>query len=198
MRIFILVLMLVSITIPQANAGLFNSVHFVEPGSWAVGLEPDVTLSNADGAAMAVNVRYTSPISDNKNVNLLAGGGGGNKRFRAGGNVTFDLFPNTPKQIGIGLAAQGIYYSLTDGTQIDLQAIPYVHETYGDAKSIEVEPYFAVPIGMKFVNGRYDPTTAVTLGALFKGSENLRYVFEVGLAINRTDSYVAGGIAYYP
>jgi hypothetical protein len=182
----------------QAQAGLFNSVHFVEPGSWAAGLEPDLTLSNADGAAMAVNLRYTAPVSDNKNLNLIVGGGGGNRRFRAGGNVTFDLFPNTEKQVGIGLAAQGTYYTLIDGNQIDLQAIPYVHHTYGDSKSVEVEPYFAIPIGMKFVNGRYDPTTAVSLGALFKGGENLRYVFELGLAINRTDSYVAGGIAYYP
>ncbi len=196
MPIFFTILVTLLATASQVHAGVFNSVHFVEPGAFAIGLEPDLTLSNATGAAIAVNLRFTHALSDSNDLNVIIGTGDGPRRFRLGGNVTFDVFPSTEDQLGLGFAAQGIYYSLVDGTQLDFSLIPYLHKSFGSAQT-EIEPYFAFPFGMAFINGRYEAHSALSLGAIFKASENFRYVFEMGIAVNHADSYMAGGIAYY-
>jgi hypothetical protein len=36
------------------------------------------------------------------------------------------------------------------------------------------------------------------VGSLFKRGESIRYVTEVGININNSNTYVSGGIVYYP
>src|SRR5271163_1229903 len=87
-----------------AQAGVVDTPQFVQPGEFALGFEPELTFT--DGAGLAGNFRYTQGLTDLNNVNVILGTGGGPRRFRVGGNVTFDFFPDIDKQPGIGVAVQ--------------------------------------------------------------------------------------------
>src|SRR4051812_30956228 len=94
MRIFLAAGLLVFPAL--ATAGVFDMPQFVAPGEFAIGLEPEITLS--DGAGLATNLRYTHGVSDLSNASAIIGTGGGLRQFRVGGNYTFDFFPDIEKQ----------------------------------------------------------------------------------------------------
>ncbi len=187
----------------EAHAGVFNIPHFVMPGDFAIGVEPELVLTNGAGAGL--NVKYTHGLNDLMNLQGIIGTGGGPRRFRVGANATFDFFPDIEKQPGIGISGQAMYYRLRkenvgDETagRLELTAIPYIHKTFlvGPQKN-EVEPYFAVPFGMGFSEGKYTGLVSVAVGSMFKNTEKLRYVTEIGVAVNHTESYVSVGVVYY-
>ena len=178
----------------SAQAGVFNLPHFVAPGDFALGLEPELTLSS--GAGVGINAKYTQGLTDLNNFTAILGTGSGPRRFRAGGNFTFDFFPDLEGQPGIGIAAQGLYVRLKDRGAMELTAIPYLHKSFVTGTN-EVEPYLAVPFGFSFSNGNYNPISSVVVGSLFKSNEHFRYVVEFGIAVNRTDSYISGGFVFY-
>lgn len=175
-------------------AGVFNLAHFVYPGEFALGIEPELTLSS--GAGLGVNFKYTQGLSNLSNFTALIGTGGGPRKFRVGGNFTLDFFPDLQGQPGIGLAVQGIYYRLVDTGQFEFTGVPYIHKSFV-SNGNEVEPFLAIPFGLAFSDGRYKSISSISIGSMFKSSENLRYVIEVGVAIANTESTVSGGIVYY-
>ena len=179
----------------SCQADVFNMPHFVESGQFALGLEPILTLTN--GAGVGVKARYTQGINDLMNGTFLLGTGSGPRRFRVGGNLTFDFFPDVEGQPGIGLGVQSIYYRLPNAGQLELQGVPYIHKSFALDSGNQVEPYFAFPFGFGFSEGNYKVVTNVTVGALFKRSEHISYDFELGVNVNNSDSYFAGGIIYY-
>src|SRR5579885_2845546 len=150
-RVPLLVIALLTALPSLAEAGVFNTPQFVQPGEFALGFEPELTFTN--GGGLAGNVRYTQGLSDLNNLNVIIGTGGGPRRFRVGGNVTFDFFPDIDKQPGIGLAVQGLYYRLhindVDSGQFELTGIPYIHKAFL-SNGYEIQPYFALPFGMSF------------------------------------------------
>ena len=179
----------------DAWAGVFSTPHFVAPGEYSLGVEPEVTLTS--GAGLAANLRYTHGVSDFGNATAIIGSGGGPRRFRLGGNLTFDLFPDIEGQPGIGVAGQALYVRLPHAGKMEFTAIPYIHKTFV-FQSSEVEPFFAFPFGASLSESNYEAISAVAVGALFKNSENFRFVIELGIAVNHTESYVSGGFVYYP
>jgi hypothetical protein len=181
---------------PARAAGVFSTPRFVEQGHFALGLEPELVLSH--GAGLAANARFTYGLTDLNNAQLILGTGSGPRRFRAGGNFTFDFFPDVEKQPGIGLAFQGMYYQLPDTGTVEVTALPYIHKTFISGAN-EVEPYFSLPFGMGFTDGRYQALETAVVGAMFKssGMDSIRYVLEFGVAINHTESYFSGGFVYY-
>lgn len=185
----------------SATAGVFNTPRFLPAGSFAAGLEPEIQLS--DGTGIGANVRFGQGLTDLSNVNLLVGTGGGGRKFRFGGNVTFDFFPDIQGQPGIGLALQGIFYrigasgSSSTAGQLDLVGMPYIHKTFAMSGKDEIEPYLAVPIGAAFSGGQYTGISSLVVGAMFKNVEKLRYVVELGLSLNDMYTYASGGIMYY-
>ena len=189
-------LSLLAVLAPVASwAGVANTPHFVSPGQSAIGFEPELTLTN--GAGLGFNARYQHGVSDLNNLNLIIGSGGGPRKFRVGGNFTFDFFPDIEGQPGIGIAGQGIYWNLKTDSRFELTGIPYVHKTFATPGG-EVEPYFAFPFGLGFSSGTYQAISNVAVGALFKTTEKFRYLLELGINVNHSDSYVSGGIVYYP
>ncbi|MCM2323796.1 MAG: hypothetical protein NDJ90_11105 [Oligoflexia bacterium] len=177
-----------------ALAGTFNLAHFVEPGGFAAGLEPELTLTN--GAALGVQGRFTYGLNELMNVGALVGTSGGDRRFRAGANTVLDFFPDIEGQPGIGVALTGVYYRLADSGQFEVNGVPYIHKTFLTGNN-EVEPFLAIPVGMAFHDGRYRALAALNVGAMFKSTEKFRYVLELGVAVNNTDSFVSGGVVYY-
>lgn len=191
-------LLLLPLLISSVQAGVFNIPRFVEPGKNAVGLEPEVTLTNGGGAA--ANIRYTQGVTDLNNFHAILGMGTGQRKFRIGGAVTFDFFPDVDDQPGIGIATQAIYYRYKgDFGQLELAAVPYAHKVFYNGEGNQIEPFLAVPVGPAFNSGKYQWQTQVVLGALFhKDNSALHFVGEVGVNVNKTESYVSGGILYQP
>ena len=179
----------------QAHAGVASTAHFVEPGYAALGLEPEVTLT--DGAGMGLNARFTYGMNDLSNLTLIGGSGGGPRRFRLGANASFDLFPDMEGQPGVGIAAQTLFLRTPEGGRLDAQAMPYIHKSFSTPGG-EVEPFLTVPFGLSFLTNTYRPVTSLVIGSLFKRGESIRYVTEVGININNSNTYVSGGIVYYP
>lgn len=176
------------------HAGVFNLPHFIPPGSFTLGLEPELVLTS--GAGIGLNFKSTHGISDLINASGIIGTGSGPYRFRAGGNISFDLFPDAPGQPGIGIALQGLYFRLKEDGRFDLTTIPYIHKGFVSSGG-EFEPFLALPFGIGIKDGEDIALSTISIGSLFKTNEQIRYVLEVGVAINNTESYVSGGVIYY-
>jgi hypothetical protein len=186
-----------------ARAGVFTTIHFIEPGSHMVGFEPEFLLTS--GTGLAGNVRITRGLTELNNISLILGTGSGPRKLRLGGNVTLDIFPDIDGQPGIGIGAQGMYYrvlanpdnaSSTATTGLfEVTAIPYIHEQF-DTPSGEVEPYFAFPFGATFQSGRYESISSVAVGTFFKANERVRYSLELGVGVDNAESYLSGGFVY--
>jgi len=196
----------VGLPVPVAWAGVFDMPQFVAPASFSVGIEPEVILTS--GAGLGVNVKYTHGISDLVNVMAALGTGSGPRRFRAGGGAVLDVFPDYGHQPGIGVGFHVFYYrvrpsqvlGITDVTvaELDATATPYIHKSFEAGKTAgRFDPFVSVPVGLRLSEGSYRPFAAVALGSVFMPTDNLRYVVELGVAIQNTDSYLAGGISYY-
>jgi hypothetical protein len=179
-----------------ASAGIFNTVHFVEPGKSAIGLEPEFTTS--DGAGLGFNAKFTQGISDLMDAAGFIGTGSGPRNFRVGGDLVFDFFPDIDRQPGIGLLTRAVYYRIPYTGRLDVIAAPYIHKAMLTSGKDEVDPFFAVPIGMEFDNGNYHATSQLVFGSMFKASEQIRYSLELGINLNYTETYISGGITFYP
>jgi hypothetical protein len=171
----------------------------VEPANWALGLEPGVQLTQ--GAGVGFEAKFTYGLSELSNVQAFLGTGGGSRRFRVGGAMTFDFFPDIDSQPGIGVAAQGAYArtSVEDSESgvLEVLAVPYIHKAFRVGSANEFEPFLSIPFGAAFRSGSYQGLWRLAAGSHFKTSEHLRTTLEVGIAIRNTESYVSGGVTYY-
>lgn len=200
MRIFLLaVTFLVSVT--GAHAGVFNLPYFLQPGENALGLEPEVTFTNDGG--VGGNLKYQHGVTDFSNVTAVLGSGTGVKKFRAGTSLTFDLIPDLDRQPGMGFALSGLYYKYhyKSGNfgQMDVTATPYIHKAFYNGDGHQIDPFFAFPFGPEFRSGNYNWAATVVLGAKFKQKDmKFHFVGEVGVSVNKAETYVSGGVIFYP
>lgn len=176
-----------------AQAAVFNTPHFLKPEEQAIGVEPELTLTS--GAGLAATFRYSRGLSDINNGHVIVGTGGGPRKFRMGGNLTFDFFPDVEGQPGIGVAAQALYVRLVDRGQLELTGVPYIHKAFYSGNN-EIDPFISVPIGIGFSGGRYQALSTMVVGSFFKASESMKYVLELGVDINHTESYLSGGVVF--
>lgn len=180
---------------PARAVGIFNTPRFIQPGTSAFGLEPEIILSH--GAGLGVNGRFTHGLTELNNVSAIVGVGSGPRNFRIGGNATFDVFPDVEGQPGIGIAAQGIYYRLRgDVGQLETTAIPYIHKAFKMSGGEEVEPFFAFPVGLAFASSDVEGIASAAVGVMYKNRPNFRYIAEVGISVSNMESYISGGIVY--
>jgi hypothetical protein len=191
-----------SVTQPEAHADVFNLPHFVAPGEFALGIEPELVLTS--GSGVGINARYTHGLTDLISVSGQIGTGTGPRRFRAGADFDFDLFPDLPGQPGIGLATRAMYVRIpTPGTttddvsgQLELSAIPYIHKMFANGGT-SIDPFFSLPVGMSFLDGNYKMLMTGVVGSLIQASDNVWFSAEFGIDINHTQSYFAGGVSYF-
>jgi hypothetical protein len=183
---------------PAAEAGIFNMPRFVDNGKNAFGFEPEVVMS--DGGGLAGNFHYSQGISDINDVFGEIGTGTNVQNFRVGGGITFDFIPDMDTQPGMGIGLQGIYYRYKgDYGQLETSVVPYIHKMFGNGKGETVEPYVALPFGPAFRSGQYNWQTQVVLGAIYHQEHSpVRFIGEAGVNVNKTESYISGGILYQP
>jgi hypothetical protein len=178
-------------------AGLFNIPRFVTPKDFAIGLEPEITLTS--GGGVGVNFRYIHGVTDLINATAILGTASGARSFRVGANAIFDVFPDIQGQPGIGVATQAMYYRIEPRGQMELSAIPYVHKSFALKTGDELEPFLGVPFGLVLSNGRYGYLSSLSVGTMFKyqGTAKFRYIVEVAAGLNNTDTSISGGLIYY-
>jgi hypothetical protein len=183
---------------PLAEAGVFNMARFVDNGKNAFGIEPEAVLT--DGGGLAANLRYTQGISDTNNAFALVGTGTNVRKFRAGAGMTFDFIPDVDTQPGIGVGVQAIYYRYHyDYGRLETSLVPYIHKMFENGKGQTVEPFLALPFGPAFRSGTYDWQTQIAIGAiLHQGESPLRFIGEIGVDLNKSESYLSGGLLYQP
>lgn len=181
--------------VPASGAGIFNIPYFVEPGDFSIGLEPEVTLINND-AGVGMNFKYTHGVSDLINLQGTLGTGSGGRGFRAGLGAVFDFFPDYGMQPGVGIATQTFYYRTPVGGRGEFTVVPYLHKTFFSGKH-EFDPFISVPFGLGVTDEGVDTLVSVALGSRFKGGEKVSFLFEVGVAVNHTNSYFSGGAIYH-
>lgn len=180
-----------------SHAGVFNLPNFIEVGSWAIGIEPEITLTS--GAGLAGTAKFNYGLNELSNLQLSVGHGNGPRAFRAGAALTFDFIPDVDQQPGLGLAVQSLYVNTRSAPQVELTAIPYIHKEF-DTGAGFVDPFVSIPVGFSFEVGHnennYRTIANVAVGASFRTNDTFRYTVELGLAINNMDSYITGGVTY--
>jgi hypothetical protein len=183
---------------PLAEAGVFNMPRFVDPGKNAVGVEPEVVLSDEGG--VGANLHYTQGLTDINNAFAVLGTGTNVRTFRIGGGFTFDFVPDLDTQPGFGVGAQAIYYRYKYSVgRLETSLVPYVHKAFGNGKGQSVEPYLALPFGPAFRSGTYDWTSQLVIGAMFhEDHAQIRYLAEFGVNLAKSETYISGGILYQP
>ena len=185
---------------PNASASVFTIPQFVEYKSWAVGLEPEATLSSssiAPGEGVAFNAKFTYGITPLSNLQIGVGPGSGTKTFRFGGTYSFDFIPDLSGQIGAGLAVQAYYFNLRDSSgKTEIQAYPYLHKRFTSSSGLDFDPFIAMPYGMAFVDGTYQSVWQLAFGSYFRSSEHIGINSELGLNLKNTDTYLSFGVTY--
>jgi hypothetical protein len=178
----------------SGHAGVFNLPHFLAPGEFALGVEPELIMKS--GASLGVNLRYAQGLTELNNFTGIIGTGGGNRQFRVGGAFTFDFFPDIEKQPGIGVALQGLYVRSPTAGTMEITGIPYIHKNF-KTPQLEFEPFFSIPTGLALSDGRYETIINLAFGSLFKHNEHFRSVIEFGVPMNNSYTYLSGGFIYY-
>lgn len=184
-------------TATTAHAGLFNMPHFLTSEQMSFGLEPEFTFSH--GAGLAGNFKFTKGLTDFSNGTFAIGTGDGNRRFRIGGNLTFDFIPDLEDQPGIGIALQTYYYTMSvPGSRLEAQAVPYLSKTITSEGGTTITPFIGFPIGIGFQSDRTQTISSLAVGAITKATDTFSYVLELGIAVQNTDSYFSGGVVFTP
>jgi hypothetical protein len=147
---------------------------------------------------MGFNAKFTQGINDLMDAAGFIGTGSGPRNFRIGGDLVWDFFPDIDRQPGIGLLTRAVYYRIPNTGRLDIFGAPYIHKALMTSGHDEIDPFFAVPLGVEFDNGNYHATSQLVFGSMFKASEQIRYSLEVGVNLNYTDTYISGGITFYP
>lgn len=186
--------------IPAAKAGVFTIPNYINKDKVAFGLEPEWTLSHENG--LALNARFQYGLSELSNLHLLAGTGSGQRQFRLGGAVTFDFFPDSGEQPGMGIATSGIYYrNFGEIGSLELTAIPYIHKAFVDKNGYTIEPFFALPFGEAFYSSVHQFIVSAVGGVRFypdAKSSPISFIGEVSLSVKDTENSISGGIVYAP
>lgn len=175
-------------------AGVFTTPHYLSPGSVGIGIEPQVTFNRNSG--IGGMVRGTLGLTELSNLSIMIGAGGSLQKITTGANLSFDVFPDTDYQPGIGMALQGLYYKVSDVSDdsgIQVSTIPYIRKSFKTEAGM-FEPFLSYPIGLQLSNGYYDVRSQLVLGTLLKVSSGIGYVLECGIGTRHAEAYLSGGI----
>ncbi len=179
-------------------AGFFTMPHFVPQGQFTLGLEPEIAFTS--GGSFGTNFRYTQGLNETSNITGVFGTGSGSRGLRGAVAMTFDVFPDSAKQPGVGFGAMGNLMQRDNLGEVGLGGFAYIHKNFELTNNYikAVEPFLAVPLALELLAGGFRMVSAVSLGTMFLHNPHLRSVLEVTVGINGSDTLISGGVAYYP
>ena len=195
--IFSLLILLGGISVSlSASAGVFDLFYYLDEGEGAIGAEPQFTFSRPAG--VEGTLYYSHGMSELIKIGGFVGTGGGKRGFRIGGRASFDFFPDTSGQPGLGVGVEAMQSQFLNAGQFQLQFVPYLYKSFlSEGTEHEFAPFFSFPIGVAFQNGQTTPLFSIVMGCQFRETETFSFLFEVGVAVNNTDTYFSGGVVFY-
>lgn len=184
----------------QARAGVFDLPSFVESGKWSLGLEPEVIISKPTGAGF--NLKPRMGINDLLNLEGVVGTGSGSRQFRVGLLTDFEFFPDVDNQPGVALVVQTIYYRLDHDLDMFTYGVtPMIYKSFRGSteESGGYTPFLAVPLGWNISHGKHLNFLQVALGSMFQfpGNDHFHATAEVGFNVDKSFSYISGGVTYF-
>lgn len=191
------VIVFIAATGDEAKAGVFDLASFDDPGDWSVGLEPELILGNQTGAGINLKPRYGA--NDLMNIEGVVGTGSGARRFRLGGIVDFEWFPDYEKQPGIATPVFLEYYRTENSGVTTLGVKPMLYKTFGDDNGAEYTPFIAFPMGWNVIDSTFHGFTQLAIGSLFcmPDVDHWKFTLEAGFDVNNSYSYISGGITFF-
>ena len=189
-------LLLASIAISKAQAGVFDLPYFVPEGEWSLGLEPEIALSGGTGAGLNLKPRYG--VNNFLSWEGLVGVGAGSRGFRLGAVADLDWFPDYESQPGIATPFFLEYNRISGDGVITIGIKPMVYKTF-KGEEAEYTPFLAVPMGWNIRNSDARTFLALAIGSMFKVPDlnHWRFTIEAGFNIRNSYSYLSGGVTYY-
>lgn len=169
--------------------------RFLLPELWTLGVETDVVFQS-NAAGLGAQARFMHGLTDLINLGGYVGTGSNGRGLRIGAHTTLDFFPDTDKQLGVGLGGQLGYVATAAGAVFDFRAVPYIHRRL-TSKRNEIEPFGAISLGPTFgPTGTVLGATAIA-GSLFEVYQQLIFTVEFGVGIANETTYLAGGLTYF-
>ncbi len=179
------------------HASVFDLPAFLPPGEFSLGLEPEIITSNPSGAG--VNLKPRIGTTSFLNWQGIIGTGSGDRGFRLGATADFDWFPDVDHQPGIATPFTLLYNQLGGDNVISYYFSPLVYKSF-KGEAAEYIPFISVPFGWTIRNSRNTNFSQFVMGSMFKspGMQYFRFSVEAGFNMNKSYSYISGGVTWYP
>lgn len=190
-------ILIIILSVSSAYAGVFDLPNFLPEGQFSVGVEPEVITSSPSG--LGVNLKPKFGASNILNWEAIVGTGPETRAFRLGVTADFDWFPDVGSQPGIATPVTVLYYRSFDSGVLSYGISPLVYKTFQGAGT-DYTPFISLPFGWNFKSGTNSAFTQIAMGSMFKpqGSEHFKFTLEAGFDINKSFSYISGGVIWLP
>lgn len=155
--------------------------------------EPQVIFNRYAG--FNVLGRFATGLSDSTAVESIVGFG--EVDFQLGGFFKWIPVPDVGDQPAIG-GKVGILYARADGeTELSLRLHPMVSKKF-ETEVGDITPFVSLPFGITNRDGDSYSPIQIAGGAEWKtlNWENLRFMAELGLNLNKSFSYLSVGLVY--
>jgi hypothetical protein len=185
-----------------AFAGFFGVSKYIPIEKYAIGIEPEILLPSNETipASFGFNLKGQYGLNALSNLFGSIGSGSHYAYFRWYAGITFDFFPDTPSQPGLGIALSlgtTNVFIVKPAIVLEPLSIIYLHKTV-KYNNYALEPFIAFPLGLVLYNGFYSVISKLVLGSFYHYDLHWSSILELGLSIsNASQSYVSGGVTYY-
>lgn len=147
------------------------------------------SLQNLSAGRGGLNIGafVDSGISDDMSARFLFGVG--SIDFHLGASLKYIPFPDFENQPAIGVKVSGWLARISDTSTTALQLAPLISKKV-DIKSVELTPYFSVPVNFVFTKNNSQTGTQFVVGSEYQHPElqNVLFAAEVALNLNNSES----------
>jgi hypothetical protein len=181
----------------SAQAGVFDLPAFLEPGRVSLGLEADVALT--EGAGAAANFKPRLGISDFLNLQAIVGTGTGDRRFRLGGTLDIEYFPDVSWQPGLATPITFLYTRFRNAGNAALFVTPLIYKTFHSRDGVGFTPFIGLPIGWNARQSTLRGFTQISVGTMFvpRNLASWRFSAEAGFNLHQSYTYISGGLTFF-
>ncbi len=183
---------------PVTHAAIFDSADFIGKGSHSAGVFGDIVLSNPSGEG--IEGRYKWGLDDYLNLEALVGAGSDTRKFRAGGQVDYNILPDVAGQPGISAIGGGMLLKRDveneTKTGVRFTLTPLIHKGVDGLNGLPMLLYLGIPWSLTFQSGSYVASSEVGFGALVDIDHDHSWFVdsEAGFTLAKGESYIMIGV----
>jgi hypothetical protein len=196
MRFLIAFVSLVLISRPAfAYFNTLDTGEVIQPGHYRAMIAPQVIFNKFSGAT--VSAAFDTGVDEDQSIRALVGFG--EVDFQLGGLYKWVPFPDVADgQPAIGIIGGVVWAKIGDDNALSLRLHPIVSKKF-ESEVGDFTPYVSLPFGL--TDYRDDTFAPIQLvgGTEWKTLhfENLTFMAELGLNLNKAFSYVSAAAVWY-